>query len=150
MTMMLTRGGSLSGTTLVQGGGGSLVHALKGAYFGPEPISGNMVMNPTGPGGALTTTFANDGEIADYSELRDGVRYGLPAMFAIGWAGSYLFWRWWWKRSGALHTGSGGYMSGLGTMHRGGHRKCKIVHNNSGRRRMCWDGRGKIISNERA
>lgn len=82
--------------------GGSIPNAFKAAYVGPASGGSTVIGNPAGTGGLMTTTFSEEGPIATYDDLRDGVRYGWPLMFALGWAGSYLFWRWQWKRTGKL------------------------------------------------
>lgn len=88
--------------------GGTLPNAFRAAYVGPAP-DGEAFIGPI-----LTTRFIDGtGPVATYGDLRDGVRYGWPLMFALGWAGSYVAWRWWWQKTGKLNLGGKGYFSGV-------------------------------------
>lgn len=82
---------------LVIASSGTLPNAFKAAFVGPPPEGEGFI------GTVLTTNFRDGtGPVATYGDLRDGVRYGWPLMFALGWAGSYVFWRWRWKKTGRL------------------------------------------------
>ena len=83
---------------LVIASSGTLPNAFKAAFVGPPPEGEGFI------GTVLTTNFRDGtGPVATYGDLRDGVRYGWPLMFALGWAGSYVFWRWRWKKTGRLN-----------------------------------------------
>jgi hypothetical protein len=78
-------------TTTISQSTGWLSPAFKQAYGGEVPTE-TFVANPAGDGAVLTATFAQPGEVASYAQLRNGIRYGWPAAFALGWLGGYLAW----------------------------------------------------------
>jgi len=78
-------------TTTISRSSSWISPAFNAAYGGEVPVE-SFVANPAGDGAILTATFAQPGEVASYAQLRNGVRYGWPAMFALGWLGGYLAW----------------------------------------------------------